>query len=89
MKPNGDTAVLELLDNGIGADATKDDGVYSKFFAYPNQQGRYTVKCQVKSNHNTFEILGFIGSASPQLFGIINSFWHTFSLFTLTNPSCN
>jgi hypothetical protein len=69
VKPNGDTAILELLDNGTGADGTKDDGVYSKYFAYPNQQGRYTVKCQVNSNHKSFENLGFIGSASPQLFG--------------------
>ncbi|EFX71592.1 hypothetical protein DAPPUDRAFT_326968 [Daphnia pulex] len=68
VKPNGDTAILDLLDNGTDADGTKDDGVYSLYFAYPNQQGRYTVKCQVNSNHKSFENLCFIGSASPQLF---------------------
>lgn len=73
MKPNDELEILDLLDNGVNADTTQDDGVYSKYFAYPNQPGRYTVKCQVNStNHKAFEQLGFIGSASPQLFG--NSF---------------
>ena len=69
MKPNDELEILDLLDNGVNADTTQDDGVYSKYFAYPNQPGRYTVKCQVKSNHTALERLGFIGSASPQLFG--------------------
>jgi calcium-activated chloride channel regulator 3/4 len=69
VKPNDETEILDLLDNGADPDATQDDGVYSRYFAYPNQQGRYTVKCQVNSNRNSFEKLGFIGSASPQLFG--------------------
>ncbi len=72
MKPNDELEILDLLDNGVNADTTQDDGVYSKYFAYPNQPGRYTVKCQVNSNHKSFEQLGFIGSASPQLSG--NSF---------------
>jgi calcium-activated chloride channel regulator 4 len=73
VKPNDELEILDLLDNGVNADTTQDDGVYSKYFAYPNQPGRYTVKCQVNStNHKAFEQLGFIGSASPQLFG--NSF---------------
>jgi hypothetical protein len=73
VKPNDELEILDLLDNGVNADTTQDDGVYSKYFAYPNQPGRYTVKCQVNStNHKSFEQLGFIGSASPQLFG--NSF---------------
>jgi hypothetical protein len=87
VKPNGDTAIFDLLDNGSDADGTEDDGVYSKYFAYPNQQGRYTVKCQVNSNHKSFEILGFIGSASPQLFG--NSFIaHVLITFTVANQFC-
>ncbi|XP_046655991.1 calcium-activated chloride channel regulator 4-like isoform X2 [Daphnia pulicaria] len=70
VKPNDELEILDLLDNGVNADTTQDDGVYSKYFAYPNQPGRYTVKCQVNStNHKAFEQLGFIGSASPQLFG--------------------
>ncbi len=68
VKPNDELEILDLLDNGSDADGTEDDGVYSKYFAYPNQQGRYSVKCQVNSNHKSFENLGFIGSASPQLF---------------------
>ena len=35
---------LELLDNGIGADAKRDDGVYSRYFATFTQLGRYSFR---------------------------------------------
>ncbi|XP_008056510.1 calcium-activated chloride channel regulator 1 [Carlito syrichta] len=41
---NGKTVTLELLDNGAGADATKDDGVYSRYFTAYDTNGRYSVK---------------------------------------------
>ncbi|KAK2107084.1 Calcium-activated chloride channel regulator 1, partial [Saguinus oedipus] len=41
---NGKTITLELLDNGAGADATKDDGVYSRYFTTYDTNGRYSVK---------------------------------------------
>nr|AAH28343.1 Chloride channel calcium activated 3 [Mus musculus] len=41
---NGKTVTLELLDNGAGADATKNDGVYSRFFTAFDANGRYSVK---------------------------------------------
>ena len=66
--------ILELLDNGVNADTTQDDGVYSRYYTNATQQGRYTVKCQVNSNHNSHEKFGFIGSASPQFLGMTNSF---------------
>ncbi|XP_006919439.1 calcium-activated chloride channel regulator 1 [Pteropus alecto] len=41
---NGKTFTLELLDNGAGADATKDDGIYSRYFTAYDTNGRYSVK---------------------------------------------
>ncbi|XP_027464096.1 calcium-activated chloride channel regulator 1 [Zalophus californianus] len=41
---NGKTVTLELLDNGAGADATKDDGIYSRYFMAYDTNGRYSVK---------------------------------------------
>ncbi|XP_016004010.2 calcium-activated chloride channel regulator 1 [Rousettus aegyptiacus] len=41
---NGKTVTLELLDNGAGADATKDDGIYSRYFTAYDTNGRYSVK---------------------------------------------
>uniref|UniRef100_A0A8D2AG98 Calcium-activated chloride channel regulator 1 n=1 Tax=Sciurus vulgaris TaxID=55149 RepID=A0A8D2AG98_SCIVU len=41
---NGKTVTLELLDNGAGADATKNDGVYSRYFTAYDANGRYSVK---------------------------------------------
>ncbi|ERE88791.1 calcium-activated chloride channel regulator 1 [Cricetulus griseus] len=41
---NGKTETLELLDNGAGADATKNDGVYSRYFTAFDTNGRYSIK---------------------------------------------
>ncbi|KAM9688239.1 LOW QUALITY PROTEIN: calcium-activated chloride channel regulator 1-like [Trichechus inunguis] len=41
---NGKTINLELLDNGAGADATKNDGVYSRYFTAYDANGRYGLK---------------------------------------------
>ncbi|XP_021545829.1 calcium-activated chloride channel regulator 1 [Neomonachus schauinslandi] len=41
---NGKTVTLELLDYGAGADATKDDGIYSRYFTAYDTNGRYSVK---------------------------------------------
>ncbi|CAJ0953923.1 unnamed protein product [Ranitomeya imitator] len=43
----GSNMVLELLDNGAGADTGKDDGVYSKYFFRFNVSGRYGLKVRV------------------------------------------
>ena len=80
MKPNEEMDILELLDNGVNADTTQGDGVYSKYYIHATQAGRYTVKCQVTSNDKALERLGFIGSANPPpLFG--SSFIFTNNLY--------
>ncbi|XP_025728359.1 calcium-activated chloride channel regulator 1 [Callorhinus ursinus] len=55
---NGKTVTLELLDNGAGADATKDDGIYSRYFTAYDTNGRYSVKVWA---------LGGINAASQSL----------------------
>ncbi|XP_052034443.1 calcium-activated chloride channel regulator 4A-like [Apodemus sylvaticus] len=41
---SGKTEELVLLDNGAGADAFKDDGVYSRYFTAYSENGRYSLK---------------------------------------------
>ena len=60
--------VLDLLDNGVNADTTLNDGVYSKFFPNVSQSGRYSLKCQIWDDGSAYVGLGFIGSASSALF---------------------
>lgn len=58
---NGKTVTLELLDNGAGADATKDDGVYSRYFTAYDTNGRHSVKVRALGGINTV-----IQKATPQ-----------------------
>uniref|UniRef100_A0A8C8REW1 Uncharacterized protein n=1 Tax=Pelusios castaneus TaxID=367368 RepID=A0A8C8REW1_9SAUR len=44
---------LELLDNGSGADITKNDGIYSRYFTSFNGNGRYNLKVQVQGKKET------------------------------------
>uniref|UniRef100_A0A8D1G8L9 Calcium-activated chloride channel regulator 1 n=1 Tax=Sus scrofa TaxID=9823 RepID=A0A8D1G8L9_PIG len=50
---NGKTVTLELLDNGAGADATKNDGIYSRYFTAYDANGRYSVKVWALGGVNT------------------------------------
>uniref|UniRef100_A0A674CIJ7 Chloride channel accessory 2 n=1 Tax=Salmo trutta TaxID=8032 RepID=A0A674CIJ7_SALTR len=43
----GDQYQLELLDNGAGADAFRNDGIYSRFFT-TSKKGRYNLKVKVQ-----------------------------------------
>ncbi|KAM5268437.1 calcium-activated chloride channel regulator 4-like [Hipposideros larvatus] len=49
----GNTEVLELLDNGAGADTFKDDGVYSRYFTAYSENGRYSLKVRAHGGANT------------------------------------
>lgn len=52
--PDGAAAVLELLDNGVFADTTSDDGIYSRYFTAPMAAGRYALKCEVWSEGSAY-----------------------------------
>ena len=46
--------VVELLDNGSGADRVEDDGLYSRFFvASVPADSRFMLKCQVSGDDTT------------------------------------
>ncbi|XP_067582888.1 calcium-activated chloride channel regulator 4 [Pseudorca crassidens] len=48
----GKTEVLELLDNGAGADSFKNDGVYSRYFTTYKENGRYSLKVRAHGGEN-------------------------------------
>ncbi|XP_047641362.1 calcium-activated chloride channel regulator 4-like [Phacochoerus africanus] len=50
---NGKTEVLELLDNGAGADSFKNDGVYSRYFTTYQENGKYSLKVQAAGKAKT------------------------------------
>ncbi|ELK31025.1 Calcium-activated chloride channel regulator 4 [Myotis davidii] len=50
---SGKTEVLELFDNGAGADTFKDDGVYSRYFTAYSENGRYSLKVRAHGGANT------------------------------------
>ncbi|XP_068098724.1 calcium-activated chloride channel regulator 1-like isoform X1 [Hyperolius riggenbachi] len=49
---NGNTATLELLDNGAGADITKNDGIYSRYFTSFSANGRHSLKVRAVNTDN-------------------------------------
>ncbi|XP_034356327.1 calcium-activated chloride channel regulator 4 [Arvicanthis niloticus] len=50
---SGKTEKLLLLDNGAGADAFKDDGVYSRYFTAYSTNGRYSLKVHADGGTNS------------------------------------
>ncbi|XP_050418546.1 calcium-activated chloride channel regulator 4 [Patella vulgata] len=46
-RPFADPVAIQLLDNGAGADVTKNDGVYSRYFTLFTGYGRYSVKIEI------------------------------------------
>ncbi|XP_007116032.2 calcium-activated chloride channel regulator 4 [Physeter macrocephalus] len=48
----GKIEVLELLDNGAGADSFKNDGVYSRYFTTYKENGRYSLKVRAHGGEN-------------------------------------
>ncbi|XP_071846695.1 calcium-activated chloride channel regulator 4A-like [Apostichopus japonicus] len=49
-RPNADPVRLILLDNGAGADLTKNDGIYSKSFSQVLGVGLYGIKIRIENN---------------------------------------
>ncbi|XP_049275583.1 calcium-activated chloride channel regulator 1-like [Rhipicephalus sanguineus] len=70
-RPNGGEAVeMELFDNGLGADVTANDGIYSDYFTRFDGVGRYSVSTRVVSGNNTVIVEGRQASGglpAPQL----------------------
>ncbi|OCT85204.1 calcium-activated chloride channel regulator 1 [Xenopus laevis] len=51
--PSGTPVILDLLDNGAGADIVKNDGVYSRYFKDYDGNGRYSLKVRIASIEKT------------------------------------
>ncbi|UYV76179.1 hypothetical protein LAZ67_13002947 [Cordylochernes scorpioides] len=49
-RPMGSLVEIVLLDNGAGADGTRDDGIYTAYFTQFNGDGRYSVVARVVNN---------------------------------------
>lgn len=72
-KPNEDLEIVDLYDNGVNADTSAGDGIYSRYFTNVTYPGRYSVKCQVWDEGSAYVSYGFIGSSifafdGPRLF---------------------
>ncbi|XP_006120314.2 calcium-activated chloride channel regulator 1-like isoform X2 [Pelodiscus sinensis] len=52
----GSPVGLQLLDDGSGADITKNDGIYSKYFTSFNGNGRYNLKVHVQGRNKTVRL---------------------------------
>ncbi|XP_063283430.1 calcium-activated chloride channel regulator 2-like [Pelobates fuscus] len=52
----GNLIIITLTDDGTGADAVKDDGIYSRYVFSFMHNGRYTLKIHAQSNNNASSI---------------------------------
>nr|XP_010972959.2 calcium-activated chloride channel regulator 1 [Camelus dromedarius] len=50
---DGHQIILELWDNGAGADTVKNDGIYSRYFTDYHGNGRYSLKVHAQARNNT------------------------------------
>ncbi|KAM8789741.1 calcium-activated chloride channel regulator 1-like [Rhynchonycteris naso] len=48
--------ILELWDNGAGADTVKNDGIYSRYFTDYHGNGRYSLKVRAQARENMARI---------------------------------
>ncbi|XP_036208489.1 calcium-activated chloride channel regulator 1-like [Myotis myotis] len=49
---DGHQVILELWDNGAGADTVKNDGIYSRYFTGYHGNGRYSLKVHAQARKN-------------------------------------
>lgn len=57
IEKDGATAVsLPLFDNGAGADMTRNDGIYSRYFTSLSGDGRYSLKVSAQGRDQTIRL---------------------------------
>ncbi|XP_058863762.1 calcium-activated chloride channel regulator 1-like [Acipenser ruthenus] len=69
---NTSTVELSLLDSGSGADAFKNDGVYSSYFFSFGGNGRYSLKIKVLGLGGTVKVTTREGNSLPYRSGYIS-----------------
>ncbi|XP_039272205.2 calcium-activated chloride channel regulator 1-like [Styela clava] len=52
-RPSGGPVVINLYDNGAGADINSNDGIYSKYFTEYSGRGNYAVKVEVRYHNQS------------------------------------
>ena len=57
-RPKGQPILIQLYDNGLGADKVANDGLYSAVFSKFNSNGRYGVNARVVNNNRALIKLG-------------------------------
>ncbi|XP_043114930.1 calcium-activated chloride channel regulator 3A-1-like [Puntigrus tetrazona] len=68
----GSTHTLQLLDNGAGADAIKDDGIYSRYFT-KIENGRSSLKVRVKNQDGQARFAAPKKSGAPYVPGYVEN----------------
>lgn len=66
-RPMGGSVEVNLRDDGIGADVTKNDGIYTGYFTHFNGNGRYGVVANVVNDGQARLKKGSSGSAAPPI----------------------
>ena len=46
--------MIDLVDTGVGADTTKSDGIYSRYYIDLSLSGRYTLVCVVNGSKSSY-----------------------------------
>ncbi|KAH1166909.1 hypothetical protein KIL84_016081 [Mauremys mutica] len=96
----GSAVELRLLDDGSGADITKNDGIYSKYFTSFKGNGRYNLKVHIQGKDKTVRlgrrhsralyVPGYIENADRYIIKMSESFLdlrNTFENATSVNTS--
>ncbi|GFT37474.1 calcium-activated chloride channel regulator 1 [Nephila pilipes] len=66
-RPMGATVDIELKDDGLGADVTENDGIYTGYFTHFNGNGRYAVIARVSNDGQAKLKQGSLASASQPM----------------------
>ncbi|XP_059841209.1 calcium-activated chloride channel regulator 1-like [Hypanus sabinus] len=72
-RPSGPPVTLKLLDDGLGADIVRNDGIYSKYFLDYSGTGRYAVKVRVQGFEGTTKITVRTGGQAKCLPGFMEN----------------
>ncbi|XP_042896236.1 calcium-activated chloride channel regulator 1-like isoform X2 [Parasteatoda tepidariorum] len=66
-RPIGSTIDIELKDDGLGADVTENDGIYTGYFTHFNGNGRYAVIARISNDGQAKLKQGILSSGSPPI----------------------
>lgn len=62
-EPSGRVTAIDLFDNGLFGDTTRNDGVYSRYFVTATSLGRYSVECEISDGGRAYINDGFSASS--------------------------